>query len=338
MKKLSIMVCGLAMLSLLADDAFGQRRQPQRRPAQRNVAPPPAPAPIVDTPPPAPPPVILADTIPLPVAPPGRRPSTTVDSAGVTVMDKIPLKYDQIRLDDQVYRQVIWRVIDAREKMNMAFMYEADEDNGNQRFLNILLKHIKEGDVTAFNAANDDRFTVPLTVAEVAKMLAGTTYEVDVPDYDKDPTGTLGITKRVQVRDEFDVNTIRSFAVKEEVIFDRETSRLHFRILGIAPIKTVFNSDGSERASYRLFWLYYPDLRRHLSRYDAYNARNMAQRMSWEEVFESRYFSSYIYKTTLNNPFDKQLDGIIKDPLMRLLEGERVKETIFNWEQDQWSY
>lgn len=336
MKKIAILVSSLAMLSILTEDAFGQRR-PARRPAARTAAPPPPPAPVVvDTPPP-PPAIVAPDTIPLLVAPPGRRPSTTVDSAGVTVMDKIPLKYDQIRLDDQVYRQVIWRVIDAREKMNMSFMYEADEDNGNQRFMNILLKHIKEGDVTAFSAA-DDRFTVPLSVAEVAKMLVGTTSEIEVPDYDRDPTGTLGLTKLVKVSEEFDVNKIRSFAVKEEVIFDRETSRLHFRILGIAPMKTVFNADGTERATYRLFWLYYPDLRRHLSRYDAYNARNMAQRMSWEEVFESRYFSSYIYKTTLNNPFDKQLEGIIKDPLMRLLEGERVKETIFNWEQDQWSY
>jgi hypothetical protein len=40
----------------------------------------------------------------------------------------------------------------------------------------------------------------------------------------------------------------------------------------------------------------------------------------------------------LNNPFDKPLEGFIIDPLMRLLEGEKIKETIFNWEQDQWSY
>nr|MCU0376132.1 gliding motility protein GldN [Chitinophagaceae bacterium] len=215
--------------------------------------------------------------------------------------------------------------------------YSADEDNGNQKFLNIILKHIKDGDITAFDAGND-RFTVPLTVAQVAKMLAPTGYTIQVPDWVRDPTGTLNITKDSAIRDEFDENTVRSFAIKEEVIFDRETSRLHFRILGIAPMKTVFNDDGSVRATYRMFWVYYPELRPHLSRYDAYNPRNMGARMSWEEVFESRYFSSYIYKSTLNNPGDMQLEGIVKDPLMRLLEGEKIKETIFNWEQDQWSY
>jgi len=81
-----------------------------------------------------------------------------------------------------------------------------------------------------------------------------------------------------------------------------------------------------------------PELRPVLAKYEAYNPRNMGMRMSWEEIFESRYFSSYITKSTLNNPFDKALSGYIADPLMRLLEGENIRETIFNWEQNQWSY
>lgn len=292
--------------------------------------------PVVDTTPaPPPPPPPPPDTIPTKQVAPGKRPSTTVQ--GNLVQDKMPLPYDNIRIDDQVYRQVIWRIIDTRERINLPFKYEADEDNGNQRFINILLNLIKNGDITAFDNSND-RFTTPLSVEQVAKLLVGSSYDIDVPDIEKDPTGTLGITKRVTIREEFNEETIRSYAVKEEVIFDRETSRLHFRILGIAPMKTIFNDDGSERATFRLFWVYYPEIRPFLSKYEAYNPRNMAARMSWEEVFESRYFSSYIYKTTLNNPFDKPLEGFMKDPLMRLLEGEKIKETIFNWEQDQWSY
>lgn len=341
MKKLLLIGLVLALVVTTAFESFGQRRRTTtRRPAARTTRTATAPAVAVsDTAKPVPPPPspVVEDTIPFRTVVPSRRPSTTIDSGAVTITDKIPLKHDNIRLDDQVYRQVIWRVIDTREKMNMSFTYSADEDNGNQKFLNILLKHIKDGDITAFDAGND-RFTVPLTVAQVGKMLAPTGYTIQVPDWVRDPNGTLGITKDSTIRDEFDENTVKSFAIKEEVIFDRETSRLHFRILGIAPMKTVFNDDGSVRATYRMFWVYYPELRPHLSRYDAYNPRNMGARMSWEEVFESRYFSSYIYKSTLNNPSDMQLEGIVKDPLMRLLEGEKIKETIFNWEQDQWSY
>ena len=330
MKKIILSGMVVVLLASIAEDAFSQRRRRTTTPPVKQPA-------VVDTipAPPPPPPPPPPDTIPVKSIVPGRRPSTTV--TGNLVQDKVPLPYDNIRIDDQLYKQVIWRVIDVRERINLPFKYEADEDNGNQQFINIILKHLKEGDITAFENSND-RFTTPLTIDQVAKSLVPPSYDVDVPDLEKDPTGTLGITKRVSVREEFNEESIRSYAVKEEIIFDRETSRLHFRILGIAPMKTIFNEDGSERATFRLFWVYYPELRPFLAKYEAYNPRNMAARMSWEEVFESRYFSSYIYKSTLNNPFDKPIEGFHTDPLFRLLEGEKIRETIFNWEQDQWSY
>ncbi len=332
MKRIFLAGVAVFFLAALSGEALAQKKASTKK---KTTAKPVVTQPVIDTTPPPPPPPPPPDTIPTKSVVPGRRPGTTVQ--GNLVQDKTPLPYDNIRIDDQVYKQVIWRVIDTRERINLPFKYEADEDNGNQQFINILLKHIKDGDITAFDNSND-RFTTPLTVDQVAKLLVGSSYDIDVPDIEKDPTGTLGTMKRITIRDEFNENAIRSYAVKEEVIFDRETSRLHFRILGIAPMKTLFNDDGSERATFRLFWVYYPDVRPYLSKYEAYNPKNMAARMSWEEVFESRYFSSYIYKSTLNNPFDKPLEGFIKDPLMRLLEGERIKETIFNWEQDQWSY
>jgi hypothetical protein len=61
-------------------------------------------------------------------------------------------------------------------------------------------------------------------------------------------------------------------------------------------------------------------------------------RMTWEELFESRMFSSYIINSTLDNPSMKALQVRIKDPILRLLEGDNIKERIFNYEQDLWSY
>ena len=110
------------------------------------------------------------------------------------------------------------------------------------------------------------------------------------------------------------------------------------RILGIAPIMIKYTSTGMPIGDITLFWAYYPDLRPTLAKYEVYNGKNFAGRMSWEELFESRFFSSYITKSTLDNPFDKSLREFIKDPLFRLLEGENIKEKIFNYEQDLWSY
>jgi len=65
------------------------------------------------------------------------------------IKDKAPLPYEQIREDDAVFRVRVWRMIDTREKMNMPFNYSADEDNGNQRFISILLHSISSGELTA---------------------------------------------------------------------------------------------------------------------------------------------------------------------------------------------
>ncbi|HKP31899.1 MAG TPA: hypothetical protein VJT83_04210, partial [Chitinophagaceae bacterium] len=61
-------------------------------------------------------------------------------------------------------------------------------------------------------------------------------------------------------------------------------------------------------------------------------------RLSWEELFESRMFASRIIKSTIENPYDLPIQSYIKDPILRLLEGENIKERIFNYEQDLWSY
>ena len=335
MKRFALYTLALGLMAVLWQDADAQRRRtaaPRRTNTNRNnavQAPAPAPAPVPE-------PVVEEKySIPLRVVPEGRRPATTV--MGNLTQDKSPLAYDHIRIDDQMYKQIIWREIPVRERMNLPFIYEADEDNGNQKFFNIILKHLKEGDITAFNRVND-RFTTPLKVEEIATELAGKKYTISKPDFERDPDGSKGIMKDTTIRDEFNENRIIAYRIKEEVIFDRETSRLHFRILGIAPVIAVLNDDGSFRDSYNLFWLYYPDMRPYLAKYEAYNPRNMAMRMSWEEIFESHYFSSFIYKSTMNNPFDKPLAAYISDPLLRLLEGDNIKDNIFNWEQDQWSY
>lgn len=253
------------------------------------------------------------------------------------VKDRMPLAYEHIREDDAVYRQKVWRELDVHEKMNLPFTYKADDDNGNQRFINILLSAIKSGDITAFSPI-DDRFTTPITFKEIAENLVGKPAVIQIPDWDKDPDGSKGITKDSLIINEFNPDNVEKYWIKEEVIFDKESSRMVIRILGIAPLKTIRNTDGSFRDVTPIFWVYYPDLRPMLSKYEAYNANNYGARMSWEELFENRMFASRIIKSSMNNPYDQFISGYVKDPILRLLEGENIKEKIFNYEQDLWSY
>jgi gliding motility associated protien GldN len=249
------------------------------------------------------------------------------------VKDRNPLTYEHIREDDAVYRVRVWREIDAREKLNLPFRYAAVEDNGGQRFISILLKAIREDSVVAFSA-DDDRFTTPITAAEAMSGFGGG-FDT-VPKYDMD-----GNVNGYQIRDKaVEPDSIYKFRIKEEWVFDKEASRMFVRILGIAPVVPFKLSTGevipnSERP---VFWVYYPDLRPTLSKFEVYNAKNYGARMTWEELFEGRMFTSYITKSTIDNPYDQPLNQYIKDALFRLLEGENIKEKIFSYEQNLWSY
>jgi gliding motility associated protien GldN len=243
-----------------------------------------------------------------------------------------PLPYEHLRWDDALFAEKVWRELDLREKINQTFRYDAVDDNGNQMFINMLLKAVNTGQVTAFA---DDRFTTPMGLAEVSQLTEGSADTVAQTSPD-DPTKVI---RYVVTRASFDAKSVVKLRIKEEWVFDRESSRMFVRILGIAPLKTLFLPNGKERGTSVMFWVYYPDLRPTLAKYEVYNPKNMGQsRMTWEELFESRMFSSYITKSTIENAANKNIRSYIKDPILALLEGDNIKEKIFNFEQDLWSY
>lgn len=343
MKKHFIRVCLLALVVALAtgtaDAQTKKRSGAKRAPAKKTnvtknqggkdavVAPP------KDTVKPAPPPVADIKLV---------EPLKSLRNDAIIernlVKDRTPLTYEHIREDDAVYRQRVWREIDVHEKMNLPFVYKATEDNGNQRLIYILLNGIKAGQITAFDANVDDRFTTPMTFSQIAGGLVGAPKVLSIPDPVADPDGSKGIMRDTTITEEFNPDAVERYQIKEEWVFDKESSRLHVRILGIAPEKTILNPDGSFRAVLPIFWVYYPEIRPLLAKYEAYNGKNFGARMSWEELFESRMFASRIIKSTVDNPGDQYITEYIKDNILKLLEGENIKEKIFNYEQDLWSY
>ena len=133
---------------------------------------------------------------------------------------------------------------------------------------------------------------------------------------------------------------IQKYRVKEMWFFDEESSRMGVRILGIAPIKDYYDeSTGEFKYAIPMFWVYYPEAREALSRYTVFNEFNDAAPSTWSDLFEQRRFSSYIYKQS--NVLDLRLDDYYNGPekgVERLMEGERIKSELFNWEHDLWTY
>ncbi|MCZ2222016.1 MAG: gliding motility protein GldN [Chitinophagales bacterium] len=258
--------------------------------------------------------------------------------------DRKPLPYDHIREDDATFSHFVWREIDAREKMNLPFIYSAKDETGDQRFFSIILNAIKNDSVIAFDAV-DDRFTTPLSIDQVISMSTAQSTVLDTT-YAENPDDENVMDTVIRWKENIKApkpDSIYKFRIKEQWMFDKETSRFLVRIIGIAPMAPNPLPPGVKKSNapttyYPLFWVYYPDLRPTLSRTFAYNPKNIGGQLSWEEVFEGRFFSSYIIKSTINNPGDNTLAQLIEDPLYRLLEGENIKEKLFNYEQDLWSY
>lgn len=232
------------------------------------------------------------------------------------------LPYDPIREADIFWEKRVWRVIDVREKMNLPFSYPP------RPFFTILMDAAKSGEITVYDI-EDDKFTKPLAPEEVASKGASvdTVTVFDPETYEE---------KIKIVSNEINAEDVKRFRVKEVWFFDKESSSLQVRILGIAPLLDVKDDNGNFLYEQLMFWVYYPDARQALAKEKAFNvAGNDASPLSWENLLEMRFFSSFITKES--NVFDRRLQEYLTGVDM-LLEGEKIKQSIFNFEQDLWSY
>src|SRR5678816_4103206 len=86
------------------------------------------------------------------------------------LLERTPLPYEHLRWDDALFAEKVWREIDLREKINQVFRYEAQDDNGSQIFVDMLLKAVNSGEITAFS---DDRFSTPMSLNEISDLTVG---------------------------------------------------------------------------------------------------------------------------------------------------------------------
>lgn len=103
----------------------------------------------------------------------------------------------------------------------------------------------------------------------------------------------------------------------------------------------AFDDNGSSQdveQTIPLFWVYYPHARDILKKGKIFNDRNSSVSKSFDDIINSRRFSAVIYKE--ENVYENRYirDYIPNNAFMRLLESERIKEKIRNFEHDMWSW
>jgi gliding motility associated protien GldN len=247
-----------------------------------------------------------------------------------TVSQVDPIPYSFIREADVIWSRRIWRTIDMREKMNQPFYYPEQPQNGWRSFITIVLDAMKEGTITAYSAKTDDQFLVPITYKELMDQLR-TTRKVTLPrpDNPEEKFDTVITT-------DFYYTDVKKLRIKEDWVFDRQRSVQEVRILGICPVKDNFSEAGEYRGDEPIFWIYFPECRGLLAKNEQFNLKNgVAGRLSYDDVFMKRMFSSYIYK--FENVYDRRIDEY-ESGVGALLEAEKAKNNLFEFEQNLWEY
>ncbi|MFT7589312.1 MAG: gliding motility associated protein GldN [Limisphaerales bacterium] len=240
----------------------------------------------------------------------------------ITFEERRSIPYDNLREADVFWENRVWRVIDFKEKLNLPFSYP------KLPFAQLLIDVVKSNEATAYNPI-DDEFLTPYTSEQLESKL----YRIDtIPVYDPD---TYEETIQI-VESEFDPVWVTKLWIKEDWIFDEETSSMICRVSGVAPVRELIDENsGLVIGDELMFWLYYPEIRAFLAKKPVFNPWNDAVRMSWEDIFEMRLFSSYIIKES--NVYDRTVENYATG-IDAVLESERLKKDLFKFEHELWEF
>jgi len=247
-----------------------------------------------------------------------------------SIHDNKSVPYPPLREADVIWSKKLWRIIDLRERMNQQLYYPTKAmPDGRTNLIGILLAEIRSGQLNAYDV---DDMNVNVTYADVeTKLGAGPRTEAIFDDDGNQIGDTIMMTS---VEDKL-VN-IKQVMVYEEWFFDKKHSSLQVRIIGLMPITVSMNESTGRLDREKLFWVRYDDFRDSFAKQEVFNTLNDAQRISYDDLFMQRRFSSTIVAES--NVMDNRY---ISDYMVGkdvIFEAERIKNELLNFEHDLWEF
>jgi gliding motility associated protien GldN len=297
-------------------------------------------------------------------------------AAQMTSDNDKPLSYGFVDDRDILMGKTVWEIIDLDERINFPLYYPVDTANiGKERrsLFDVLIKGIKDGKIT--EVYGDSYFNFKRTLGDLKNSFTfrDTTnagrdeinnnpglYKVKVIPAGKKKIWVSGKGKKAKYRyedmpeqrvaaraldpqfiDERNLTSqdIFQYKVKGFWYFDKRQGEMKYRLLGICPVAPEAKQVGSENPDpIELFWVYYPAARQVLHEAHAFNDKNSAMSTTYDNLLNSRKFNSVIYQEE-NIYGDRMISDYLKDNAqMELLEAERLKDKVRNFEQDMWNY
>ena len=248
-----------------------------------------------------------------------------------------PLEYGYVGDRDILWSKGVWEIIDLDERVNFPLYYPIDTNNigSNRRSLyDVLVRAIKQGKIE--NIYADSYFTEKRTLKDIEATLS----KVDTTDLGVEQYNA-GEEVDAQFIDRRDLGSadIVEYHIRGIWYFDKRLAELKYRLLGIAPVAPDVNFiDSGQSDLVELFWVWFPDAREVLHDAEVFAGGNTSQTITFDHLLNARRFDGVIYKED-NVQGDREIDEYIaENAFMQLLESQRIKEQIRNFEQDMWSY
>jgi gliding motility associated protien GldN len=198
----------------------------------------------------------------------------------------------------------------------------------------VLTKAIRNGSVT--DVYSDSYFNTKKSYKDIQSSLS----RIDTTDAGREQVNAgMAVSPQYIMRSDITAQDVTQYKIKGYWYFDKRQSELKYRLLGICPVTPdVYSMNSDEKDYIELFWIFFPSAREVLHQAKSFNNKNSAMPISFDQILNSRYFNSVIYKEE-NVYGDRAIDEYMKDNAQnQLLEAERIKEKIRDFESDMWNY
>jgi gliding motility associated protien GldN len=266
-----------------------------------------------------------------------------------------PLEYGYIAKRDILWQRVVWETIDLDERVNFPLLYPTEEGRlGDDRksLFKVLTDAAKAGDIKIYadsyfvNETEASQVESSLTLQKISDRGREIMNEYFVVPSDSVSPLDIDTVYNIPDFDQYvettkiNADDVKAYNIRGVWYFDARQSELRYRLLGIAPVTTDVSAKAglvSSDADVELFWVFYPDAREILHKAKAFNSGNAARPLSFDHLLNSRRFNALI--TRVDNVYgDRDIKEYIKDnSMMALLEAERLKEEIRNFELEMWN-
>lgn len=246
--------------------------------------------------------------------------------------DRKPIPYPFVRQSDVMWSRKIERNIPLREKMNHPMYFPTTElGDGRMNLTSALLYASEQGGIPLFDPM-DEKNAIPMSKEQIQTNLgAGMDTVVIVDDEGRE-------SKSVVPRN-VNFGEVKQYLLREEWFFDKQRSLLEARIVSLTPVREYYREGDNEKTDVlkkKLFAAFYPAVRSTLSRIEVFNMVNDAERKSFDDIFQKRFFSSFIVRES-NVMADRGINEY-REGIYTMYEAEKIKNWIFDFEQDLWEY